>query len=761
MSPGARLLLVNLVGFLLASPLAATELQILLRPRGETPIEGSSPAQIVLEALDGPPNAETLTREVAPPGPLELDLPAGRTYRLSVLLPGFYAADRIVHTEDETQDLSVSLFPTGTISGDVEVPGGNEIPETLTVSLSSPPGSGSELPAGEVSCPIQESRFRCEVPAGVADLRLRFHRHIGHYFWAVKIEEHGELDLGTLVLRRGASIVGWVLAPARDFNFREVKVIASPQLLGDVTHRSDLERRSLLQWETTVNPRGFFELPGVQPGSYVVQVAHPKYATATVAPVTVLPDAETQLREIELQLPASLEVHVWPPHHPLSRWLLSLHRRSPVPGYSDQAEEGTASEEGRWRISGLEPGSYFLRVRDRRGSSWAQEDLEVQPGMAPVEVRLPMMRLEGEVVFRGEPLAADLFFGGRRGAQSVRITSNEEGKFYVFLPQRKSWFVDIVSSEPPIEARVEDVHFHQAENDRWAKTHIEVPDTRVAGHVVDPAGQPVPGARVRAAGPAFRSVSTETSAPSGAFELLGLQPGPWNLEASLAEEDRRRSSERLRLELEDGEERTSLRLVLLEERRLTGAVIGPDGHGVPGATVLTFPLANGLRASDRLPTEASDVEGVFELSLPARADEVWLSVFPPGFAATQLRVDLDSEAPLLISVDDVGGTLTVRYDGELTRGERVRGLRARTLIFASSFLLGSQALESWARAHGNRQAPDRFVVPRLAPGVYVACLDAGTGPFLTGRPPADGEGCVSGTLAPYGELELVLGTEDE
>lgn len=752
------------VALVAGASLAATEVEILLRPAaGEIPGE-AAPAEVTVEPLDSPPPIETIDLEAGWEEPVRLRLPEDRTYRLSARLPGFYVPERVFRTEGEAQDLSVSLFPTGILIGSVRVGSDGKQPESLEVTFSEAPESGPsggtdvQVPSGELDCPIEEGEFRCEVPAGALDLRLRSRQHISHYLWDVKVERGRELELGELLLRRGASIIGWVLPPSRDLDFRRVEVTASPQLMGGVASRADLERRSLVERQASVNHRGFFELTALPPGSYVVEVSHPGYATTTVAPVTVLQYAETELRSIELQPPATLEVEVWPPRHPLSRWVVALHQKSPVPGYSDQVEKSMASEEGRWKVSDLEPGRYFLRISDNRGSNWAHEDVEVTPGMAPVEIRLPMMRLEGEVVYDGEPLEADLYFGGLHGARNVEIRSDEEGKFYAFIPERDSWFVDVSSSRPKIDTRVEDLQFRQGPDDRWAKTRIEVPKTELSGQVVDPAGQPVPGARVRASGPSHRGPSVETDSPEGRFEFLGLQEGTWHLEASFVDADsgERSSSRRLEVRLHDGEELTSLRLVLVEQRRVLGAVLGPDGQGVPGASVLTFPIANGVRASDRLPTETTDVEGTFELWLPAWSDEVLLTVFPPGFSVTQARVDLESEAPLLIPVDDIGGTLEVTYESELDEGSSPKVRRVRTLIFAAGSLLDSQALESWARAHGQEQPADGFVVPRLAPGLYVACLEPDAGPFMTGEPPAEAERCASGTLPPFGTLELHL-----
>jgi hypothetical protein len=453
------------------APLAADSLAVRVELAGEMPTEGEAPG----EGLEIPisvevelPRGKKTVESLRAPGTARFEVAVGTAVQVAVSTPGWWAPRRALYL-DGPEEVLLRLWPTGFLSGELRVPEDSAPPTELAVRFRPAPGNPVSLEEGSLDCPLDALRFRCEIPAGVLDLRLRARGFVSHYRWGVEAPAHEEHPLGVLTLRAGASVVGWIEPPGGEFRFSEVQARLEPVTLGSVSGRDDLERRDVLSQTARPNQRGFFELSGVAPGSYVLSVEHPGYATTTLSPVTVLDGAETEVRQITLSPPAALEVRLDPPRHPLSHWIVELHHLSRVPGHSDRVAEGPASAEGVWTAAGLESGEYRLRVLDRRGSSWADQEIEVAPEMEPIRIELPMVRLEGMLTLGGEPLTASLYFGGRHAAKSIVIRSNEEGKFYVFLPREPdTWIVDVVHEALHLSTRVRGVEVRRRPGERPA-----------------------------------------------------------------------------------------------------------------------------------------------------------------------------------------------------------------------------------------------------------------------------------------------------
>lgn len=736
-----------------------------VRKAGAAPSPGEP---LELAVSYGGEEERTEVRSVAVPGRVAVEVPAGEVARITLSARGFWASPQVVHVDGPSAVRAV-LRPTGWIAGSLRVPGGEEVPDRLRVRVrpapddasgKAPPGAGPVPPEGPWDCPVEEGAFRCEVPRGRLDLRLRAKGFVSHHRWSVDVPAHDTVSLGALDLRPGASIVGWVEAPAQDFQFDQVRVRVRPLAAGSAPSSRDRERRASLRLEAPVNPRGFFEVASVVPGSYEVTVEHEDFATARMAPVTVLERAETEIHRIRLEPPVELEVVLTPPAHPFRRpWYVELLQRGDVPGHLDVVEEGVSTPEGRWSRHGLAPGAYEIRVGNGHGARWATRQVTLGPGRPPVEVELPFERLEGSVRMGGEPVPATLFFGGRHGRRRIPIRSDDDGKFYVFLPRREgSWFADVVAPDLGIDVRVPGIEVRKLPGEPWAKTEIDLPDTRIFGTVVDGSGAPLGGAVVEVLGSEGETVaSTHSSQGDGEFRFLGLEAGPAWLQARRVRSGRRLSSHRVAVEIRDRDEARPVRMVLFEDVEIEGLVVASHGGGVPGARVMARLDSSQRPLLSVMPSTTTDVDGVFTLRLPQGAERVILSVLAPGYAVRSLPVDVSAGRPLIVDLDSAGGTVVVSYAG----GDWVPPVlrRHRTELFHPHLVAQSSALRRWAEGHGEHQGDrDRYVIPMLEPGPYTACYDVGFGVLTTGWLPPGGlpDRCTSGMLAPHAELHLTV-----
>lgn len=728
-------------------------------------VEGSSPLPVRVRFESAAPS-EGSEGSVSPvellldTGSATVDLPPGTLWHVVADCKGHWSPPAVLAVDAGGGSVSLQLLPTGRLEGEIrQLPGPAQVQQVGLRFESAPDESGSsstELTRHEVQCPVTDDRFACEVPAGTLDLRLRARGFISRYFWSVELLPARSLKLGTIELQPGASVVGWVEIPARDFDLSATAVTLTPMETTLARASSELLRRDALRFTETINARGFFSFEGVAPGGYRLEVRHPNYATAVFVPLDVFEAAETEVHSIRLSEPAALDVIVQPAQHPFRRpWLLRLQRESEVPGNFDLAAEGP-SMSGTFHAKGLDPGKFLVEVLGPKGSRWAQEELVVGPGGNELRIELPFVRIEGSVRFKDEALAgADVWFGGRRGRQRISYVTDDEGKFYAFLPRKKSWLVDVVSRDPKIETRFTDVAPETHPGKPWLQILLEIPDTRLEGRVRRVDEGPVQGAIVRAL-PGQGVEGDLTSlivGEEGTFELQGLTPGQWWLQAQLSEKGRTAWTGGNRsVNIPKGEPPPSIELLLREVWTVEGQVFSTSGVPVPGAEIHARPVypVPGV-VPDFLPHTVVGASGEFELDLPAGSVQAILTVLPPGFTARQIIIEAHRDGPVMIEVDTIGGTLVLE-------GFPDRQLDPDTpppRLFAGHSMDVS-ALAPWAVAFGGGFDSDtrRLVLPRIEPGMYTLCVGNHAPLDLLHPPEGKAAPCVQGNLSPFGELTL-------
>jgi len=724
--------------------------------------------RVVLRSLQGGPVPKaarvTITpadtsKEAAPPSPREaavesgaavFSVPRGSAWLVKAEAPGTWSRPELVAASGSGGEVAVRLLPAGFLAGEVRVPVGQAQPKELILRFRSAPEAKEALPEIVESCPVADHRFRCALPAGRLDVRIRARGYVSQYRWGITIPVRSAASAGTIELKPGASVVGWIEPPEKGFPFQEVQVELQTPTLGDSPTLADAGRRATLLLKEGANSRGFFEIAGVAPGKYLLVARHPRYAPTRIFPIDVAPGAETEIKRIALEPPATLEVHLDPPIDLYQRpWTVELLRREPATGRLLTAQQSAATKEGLWKGKDLEPGRYLLRLGGAYRSNWYQEELEVSSGVASREIRLPLVAAEGNVTMGGKPLLALLWFGGAHGEVKVATKSDADGHFSLTLPERDKWRVEVSNAPLGIFGVATDVAVHRAPGGDKAHVDIDLPATAVRGDVVDEDGRPAEKARVSTDGPDLREVAVSAD---GTFEIKGLSPGDWKLQAEAPDGEGGALSNAVLLHL-DKNPIEGVHLVLQKRTKLSGLVVGPDGSGVPGARVVGLIEQEARYLAAIIPEASTDVDGQFTLWLPKSTEGLQLTILPPGFAVTQLRVDVRNPQPLVIPVNLAEGTLVLRY----APGDRPLAQQAfDTFLFHDSQLPYSNILTDWASANGVAQTdPNTFTVPGLEPGLYTACFGLDPTVHCSGRlPPSLRDRCVSGQLGAFGELVL-------
>ena len=504
-----------------------------------------------------------------------------------------------------------------------------------------------------------------------------------------------------------------------------------------------LDQLEKASFEARPDEKGFFQIAGVPPGQYELTAEQPGYAPARRRPIEVRPDLEAQVIDrLTLARPVTFEVALDPPVEPYGHpWRIVLARKAEASDPPSDSYSGNASEEGIWRSPAIAPGSYEIRVLGDQKAVWHVELVDVQPGRSSMQIELPVLRIKGTVTLGKEPLAATLWLSQKPGQRLV-FDSDDRGRFSGVLPGEGVWRPQIAADTLRLRLQLDPVEIKLAKGKTVAEVEIHVPDTHLAGQVVDEDGRPVTGARVSVTRVGTKGVDQFETDDKGEFSVRGLRAGPVLVDAM---ERDRRTPYTMATVPEEGDS-PWLRLVLRRLRSFEGRIVSANG-GVPGAMVQAWSpfVAQGSASTSNIDQAVSDAEGRFRVELPGDAALLNLLVLPPGFALRLLTLAWTSGQAIEIPVEPQGGTLVLELSAEGP---------APLLVHGGTFTL-PQMLSAWARMQGARSPdPRRLVVPNVEAGAYSLCRGAGVVSRLRngGEPPA--AHCSTGVLAPNGDLLL-------
>lgn len=553
------------------------------------------------------------------------------------------------------------------------------------------------------------------------------------------------LGMAGLPSERGASVAGWLAVEEGPIEPGRCVVRLAPWNPGgaDPAVAAATEQKA---HETAVGRDGFFQLKGIPAGVYVLEARQPGFSPARVAPLRIGFQAETFLEEpIVLRRPLELAIEVAPPldwlGHP---WRARVIREEESGGSPNPIVfEGAVGKSGILRVPDQTPGFFRVSILDSTGNALAASEVSLPAGGSPpLRIEIDLVTVEGSVRLGQEPLAADLWFGGRSGAVRVGMTSDPEGRFQGVLPNGGDWKVDVQASKP----RLRSAYRVDVRPDRTGRADVEIalPDTRIFGSVLDEQGKPVPSADILFM--SERVEAMDVSDALGGFELRGLPEG----RAWLAASQDGHGSARVEADLVDGRAIGPIQLRFLSMRRLNGRVLSPAGP-VPGARITVMatvpPVGGGFALSEP--------DGSFEIEVPEVTQRITAVVAAPGYALRAF--DAAMGAPVSLPVSAEQGELEIRL-GLST--EEILRRDLRVAVYQNGLEILPNTLREWSQHQGrpwpsSLSGPMALRIPALAPGAYRICLV----PLrLQNEPPASSAtACDSGTLFAGSTLVLQIG----
>lgn len=697
----------------------------------------------------GTEKVEPVNFQIQAGKPATFKLQPGK-WTLGVDAPGYWSAPYQLELGEKPASVTLDVWAAGALEGgftsDVKV----KNPSDLTVFFRSVPGTDGPQapPVSRSACRIEGEFWRCKVPAGNLDLRFQAIGFVPRFLWGIRVDPGGTVRPGRLDLRPGSAVQGWVVtadgAPIGD----QTKATLRPRIAGSVRDPVERKRLESLHFEAAINRRGFFQIEGVPPGAYLLEVRHQRYAPA-VASVKVEPGTVTEIANppLKLDLPKVVEIFIDPPLDPVGQpWTVKLQKLDRDSSIVDTVATESAGSDGSWKRAGISPGNYFIRISRQGGETWWDGSLVVDENPSPVYVSMNVVTVKGMVRYGEELLSAKIQFGGRWGATRIEAQSDNKGRFEILLPKTGYWSVFVSSDKPAVAREIPKLKIEPKPGTKTAEVEIHLPRTALRGRVVDEKDSPVPDAIVSAMsnGKVVEDrVQTRTD-EEGKFEIRGLLAGPTLVEADAGD----LAADPISVDVEKEEDSKSWILVARPRLRISGTVTSAAGP-VAGARVTAAPAGIPYLGARSF---TSDAQGHFQVTLPRAAREMLLSVGAPGFAYRMLRLPVPENRTLGVNLDQTGGTLRVENEGGIDYTDPNAPMVG---ILHGGSVEGLAMLTSWAVASGVvPKSTERTVVPNMEPGPYQACLiypsewvglDFGIIPH---------DRCANGTLLPNGELVL-------
>jgi protocatechuate 3,4-dioxygenase beta subunit len=561
----------------------------------------------------------------------------------------------------------------------------------------------------------KEGRFEIgRLPAGRFDLEAQAEGFAPLVVPGVAVEGKAgaRVDLGTVVLPPGMTVEGTVVDP-------QGRPLEGAHVAVQPTDFLSMPAFSLREEPAKTGPDGRFAISGLREGRRIdLQAWKEGYLQGAAVVVDVPPPGPVR---IVLEPGARIAGRVVTEDgKPIAgAGVYASHGEGGLGRGRGRMGAGRTDEMGRFELGGLEPGRLVLRAV-APGYLAAEARVEAVAGEEAPEVRIVLRR--GAVV-TGRVLGPD---GAPVPGADVRVlqTSRED---VLFAMARESARTDaegryrlegveegrrsIVASHESFQRAVKDLDVQAGEN----RLDLQLGQGQaVAGRIVDPAGRPVPGARVVLSTQGFgyggEGMAEAASEEDGSFRFPSVASGTYGLSASKEGYAPGALPDPIQV---GGAPVTGLEVRLATGGTIRGRIRGLGLEALASVNVFAV-RSDGVGMEAGMRQGVVDFEGIYTIEGVAPGD--WMVMAMSGSGSARGRVTLPEGASEAVLDLELGGGFML--SGRVLRaGQPMPGLQ----VVASGNNVVSHAM-------GSTGPQGEFRLEGLEAGTYhVAAMDFRTG----------------------------------
>jgi len=688
---------------------------------------------------------------------IHFDLPQDRSWRVTCESNDLWCPDLEV-ISDQTTRRRLPVAKRTLLRGTLQT-ASHDLPSLLNIQGWELRTDSVEALSFHLAVPLENGRFEVPAPDIPLDLRLAAEGFSPVYLWDLrsgthgKAESQGTQDLGSVVLRPGNSLCGFVVdaASGHPLEAATVELSMPPPLVG--SRSRSVARLRRMTWSTQTSSRGFFQLIGPPGGTYrlEVQSVDPEHHLLVVEEVGIVEDSETCLKDLEVQRAFEVGFTLDPSQAPGGEpWQVSLTPKD-AGGFIEPIQAIAPDSTG-WVGFRVSLGDYDLTVVAEGIDLTALRRSFRLDGPDEISLALSLVRVKGSIHLGEDPLVAQIHLMGRDGDRTT-FESDGEGLFAGWLrdPEAQSLVAQIKAAFPPFSRWLE-LDLPPVE-DGVLQLDLTFENRILTGGVESQDGTPVRRAQVFAVPVGSTMAIRSTTEVDGHFELVGLDDRPYLITAKA---EGFGTSEVVRVEPWGEGLGPILSLVLHPGRQIQGQILSAEYAPVPAAR-LTLLVPGAFR---RIEATSTDVNGNFDLRIPESARRAVVQIFAPSQMSWSACVEMPNQ-----------GENLVLHLPALPSGKSLLQLAVDPTAFATQTVLvtsegGFLPLSSLANfGHvseltSQTEGPS-FKISSLAPGLYgVLQTTAGSLDLATQAC----SGALSATewqhLLPGGEITLSVGPRE-
>lgn len=652
--------------------------------------------------------------------PLRIMLDPSKNWLLTAVVPGLWAEPIEMRRGSLPAAVQFDLRETVPVRLAFVPPKGAGKPEEVGLRFRDSPAEDRAAAGPKFSslipCTSDGAEFECTAIVGQVDLRIEVFGYAPLYIWEQHLRRDQTAKLGRHRLRTGGSVVGWVEESPRK---ESLSIRLSPAMVGAVSARFE-NQREVLAVDTSPGEAGRFQVIGVAPGIYTLEVFLERTVVGRQEDVEVRDGEETWLSElIRLHLPSPVEVTVSPPVPPDgSRWGFVVFRETAESSsVLERVSEGRASASGSFALEQLEIGGYSIQLASGR-TRWLSHGFKVGPNEpTTVFLEVPLAPVEGTLEIGSEGLEAVLLFGGQGGSERIALASDEDGWFEGTLPRAGRWRLEVEGIELPgldkERLRLDPVDVRLRDDGQPDRLEIRLPNTLLSGRVTYRDGSRPREARVTVwtqRDEQQKVLATTTIDAEGEFLFRGLPEGLHKAEA-IARGGA--ASPATLVTLNEDTEAPEL-LLVLEDRVTVSGIVASHGQPVAGATIVMWPQGGASIHGSRTVT---DHTGRYSVELLEGAATALVSAPARQVSIGSIVVKKDEREEHNFDLSGSTGWIAIEVDA--SRGET---LGAPLTLTRAGGTVG--LMDVLQHVVVEQEGDGRLVLPHMESGSYVFCRGA-------------------------------------